>query len=125
MPKVHSIKVCGFAILLGFLIIVNVLNGHGSADITLASEYPATSVVEIQPPGIFPYDQSSFGQAIPVSSSPGLQPISANTAQPPLQISGQAYLAGPQAETKSLSPELEQPIGVHVVDSPEGKVFAH
>lgn len=125
MAKVHLIKICGFAVFLSFLIVLDLLYGQGSTDISLASEYPATSVVEIQPPGLFPYDQSSSFQSVPVSSSSGLPPMSTNTnsAQPPLQISGQAYLAEPQAEPKLLSPELDQPIGVHVVDSPEGKVI--
>ena len=124
MINANSIKFCGAAILLGIgLLCVNVLTRYSSTNTALASEYPATSVVEIQPPGLFPYGQSSSGQSIPVSASSGLQPISANTAQPPLQISGQAYLAAPLAKSEELSPELEQPIGVHVVDSPEGKVI--
>ena len=72
--------------------------------------YPQTSLVEVRSPSEFSLD------AIQENSAPESYATSKGSAA--LQISGQAVLAASQ----SLSPTFETPVGVHVVESPQGKV---
>ena len=79
-----------------------------------SSDYPSTAVVEIQNP-----ETGSYASRIAYPRGTIGTPSTVQLTAAPLQISGQATLQG---ATQALSPTLEQPVGVHVVDSPQGKV---
>jgi hypothetical protein len=80
---------------------------------SVSDELPRTSLVQVQPSTAF-----ATSEVTPYTMSA----VSTNSqSSAPLQISGQAVLATSQ----TLSPVSQNPVGIHVVDSPQGKACAH
>jgi hypothetical protein len=112
MSSVHIRSLCFIASIFFIAICLDNLNIKSSANELqgFPGELPRTSLVEVQP-------STSFSTSA-VTPYPMSTMAADYQATAPLQIGGQAVLATRQ----TLTPASQEPVGVHVVDSPQGKV---